>query len=184
MRLKALGVATAVALASALVFVSSASSSGYRSENIWLYADVIDEAEVVITADGRVPTGDEDTIPGDRFLSRDDLYVLGGTQEQPIPVGEPIGRNTIDCTAIEGSELAFRILCDGVIEMFGQGTIAWQAILVFSEASAGQPINVAITGGTGIFANVGGEALVHEDLEGEGGDAVYEIRLQRFNGSW
>ena len=182
--MKALGVAAAIALATTLLLVSSASSSGYRSETIWLYADVIDEAEVVITADGRVPTGEEDTIPGDRFLSRDDLYVLGGTQKQPAPVGEPVGRNTIDCTAIEATELSFRILCNGVIEKFGQGTIAWQAILVFSEASEGQPITVAITGGTGVFANVGGEALVYESSEDEGGDAVYEIRLQRFDGGW
>jgi hypothetical protein len=182
MRKKLLGIGVLAALASTLLLVSSATSSGHRSETIWLYADVVDEAEVVIPVDGRQLTGEEDTLPGDRFLSRDDLYVLGGTAQQPAPVGDPVGRNTIDCTAIEASETSFRLLCHGVIEKFGLGTISWQAILVFSAEAESQPITVAITGGTGVFANAGGEALVYDSEET--GDAVYEIRLQRFDGNW
>jgi hypothetical protein len=103
------------------------------------------------------------------------------------PVGSAVGRNDIDCTFVEVSEVDFfaRLLCHGVIDKFGTGTISWQAIITFSESTDGQPFSVAITGGTGIFANAGGEIIVHNvgaPTEEEFDDTLYEIRLLRFEG--
>ena len=43
MRWKALAIAAVFAAASTALLVTSASSSGHRSETIWLYADVVEK---------------------------------------------------------------------------------------------------------------------------------------------
>jgi hypothetical protein len=122
---------------------------------------------------------------GDRNISRDDLFVLGGTPDAPAPVGDVVGRNDIECTFVEVDDAlsSARLLCQGVIEKQGLGTLSWQAVLAFSEATSGEPFQVAITGGTGAFANAGGEIIVHEVpsmVNEEFADTVYEIRVLRF----
>ena len=172
-----------IAVVASLLVGGGASGSGFRSETIWLYADANEAADTYLPVSGEPPSEETPPSVGDRNISRDDLYVLGGTPDAPAPVGDLVGRNDIDCTFVEVDATVFsaRLLCPGVIEKFALGTITWQATIVFSEETSGQPFQVAITGGTGAFANAGGEIIVHEvPSEDELTDSVYEIRLLRF----
>jgi hypothetical protein len=185
MRWKVIALGFATAFVGSMVLAGTASSDGVGSETIWLFADANEDAEIFLPASGGPADDETPPVAGDRNISRDDLFLLGGTEDAPQPTGAPVGRNDIECTFVELSESDFsaRLLCHGVIEQFGLGTIAWQASLLFSQATEGQPFNVAITGGTGIYANAGGEIVVRTPAPSGGEDeldnTVYEIRLLR-----
>lgn len=150
-----------------------------KGTDLTLYAT--ESAFAFVTATGVVnPEEEQAPSPGDRFLSVDTIYADEDRSDA-------VGRNDIECTFIEvtgttETDLTVRVLCDGVLQLDGQGTLAWQGSTSFMAAA--EPvtdesvITVAITGGTGAFAAAGGEVEVFDTTtDPEAPISRYEVTL-------
>lgn len=100
-----------------------------------------------------VNVGDSAAGPGDYTVFRDDLLSEGKSQTK---VGDNFGI-CVDQFPPAGAQ------CEGVARLEGRGDITFQGLVPLDLA---RPFNIAVTGGTGDFRNVRGEAtveLVSED---------------------
>jgi hypothetical protein len=138
------------------------------SERIAVYAqpDVSSDGFLPADPNAEPPAEGEENIPkvGDEFLFTDTLYQLGGTPEAPVPVGDPIGVNSVRCLVsqvFEAEEDAASI-CNGLMTLDGRGDIAFQVRFRFSELADPGFLHAAITGGTGDFYDAGGQFEVRE----------------------
>jgi hypothetical protein len=152
-----------------------------------LYAT--ETAATFITAGGDVIAPDDETMPtaGARFLAVDTLYGDAARTDQ-------VGRNDIECTLTEvtgtsEADASASLLCNGVVTLDGQGTLAWQAAVTFAgmegEVDPSQPFaTVALTGGTGAFTRAGGEVVLFDESTSEDVSLTrYEVSLLRFRTS-
>lgn len=138
-----------------------------------------------ILATGEVFTDEEPDQPptaGARFVEVDTLY---SDAEHTAEVG----RNDISCVFTEttGSEGDFgaNVLCNGVVTIIGQGTLAWQGTTSFGPDSEESPetpfITVALTGGTGAFTAAGGQASIFDVTPRPAGEEEPEEVLSRYD---
>jgi hypothetical protein len=162
----------------------------------------IEDVSTTITREGDVLTDDaaEEMAPevGDRFIATDTVYADAERTDE-------VGRNHIQCVVsevagelpetepTEGEELPYfrlSILCSGVLDLFGQGTLSWSGVTTFTsedfeelteEEMLDKPfIVVAITGGTFDFVGASGEVAIFEEespVEDETWNR-YEVALQ------
>lgn len=108
--------------------------------------------------------------PGQRAIFARDLYMLGGTPENPQPVGDPVGRNSIICTLVSMIEAS----CEGRWDLDGLGVISGVAFLDRSLSEAERPA-APLTGGTGIFIGARGEIRTFSVPDSE--DQVWIIEI-------
>jgi hypothetical protein len=165
-----------------------------------LYA--IEDVSTTITREGDVLTGDaaEEMAPevGDRFIVTDTVYADAERTDE-------VGRNHIQCVVsevdgelpetepAEGEKLPYfrvSILCSGVLDLFGQGTLSWSGVTTFTsedfeelteEERLTEPfIVVAITGGTFDFVGASGEVAIFDEESPVEGEiwSRYEVTLQ------
>ena len=87
--------------------------------------------------------------------------------------GGQFGRDVINCHAITVAATAVDALCHGAI-ILDDGQIEFHGETTFSA-----PFTVAVTGGTGIYQNVGGQVTVERTLPNEVDD-VTTLRLVFF----
>ena len=88
---------------------------------------------------------------GDQFVFTDDLF----------RGGEKVGILGVVCSAVRITADAFSIQCVGTAEL-PKGQITVQGLITFSEATEGQPFELAITGGTGRYRTAHGVVTVEE----------------------
>jgi hypothetical protein len=92
--------------------------------------------------------GDQDAFnPGDRYVFRS---ILRDAQELRV------GQMFVDCTVQFAKEDA----CSHVYDLEGRGTITALGMIPVSQLKLGGTWQLAITGGTGEFENVGGSTTV------------------------
>jgi hypothetical protein len=134
-------------------------------------------AHLIPAVGGPPPASEEEWVPavGDVSILRDDLYALDPATNGPT--GDQLGTNTIHCTVVHADLEAFALdlLCRGVITL-PRGTMTWEGKVAFSD-EAERAFAVAITGGTGLYADAGGRAIINESDDEESGDTIYEVRL-------
>ena len=117
--------------------------------------------------------GDTGFGVGDRFTFADDLMrdgapygSLGGEctfmriEPDPLPEGEAPQSTTVNCV---------------VSAQLPDGQITVQGLVTFTEETAGDPFVLAITGGTGPYAEAQGEVQVTEVSET---DSLIQLRLE------
>jgi hypothetical protein len=117
--------------------------------------------------------GDTGFGVGDRFTFADDLArdgapygSLGGEctlmriEPSPLPEGQEPESVTANCV---------------VSAKLPDGQITVQGLVTFSGATAGEPFTLAITGGTGLYAEAQGEVQVTEVSET---DSLIQLRLE------
>ena len=150
-----LGVLVILVLAVVSLPAASASSSQARSSGdeddvqvIRLTSVTVDEADVDVGEPG-------DSL-GDYFVFTDDLF----------RDGEKVGILGVVCTAVRSEPEAFAIHCVGTAQL-PRGQITVQGLVTFSEATEGEPVRVAITGGTGRFRTAHGVLTIREVSETE-----------------
>jgi hypothetical protein len=88
---------------------------------------------------------------GDQFVFTDDLF----------RGGEKVGILGVVCTAVRAEADAFSIQCVGTAEL-PKGQITVHGLITFSEATEGEPFEIAITGGTGKYRTAHGVVTVTE----------------------
>lgn len=181
MRTRTLAAGVAVALVvttGAAALASDGKGRSGKSTDVTLYAT--ETSSTYITATGQVdPPEAALPAPGDRFVSVDTLYA-------DVARTETVGRNDISCTFTEVSgtteaDVRLSLLCDGVVTLDGQGSLAWQgAALLGAEVDPSSPfITVALTGGTGAFTRAGGEVDVFDESTTETESLTrYELDLR------
>ncbi len=155
----------AVVLALGGVTLASASSDERASDGdakvIKLFAVTVQQADLDLPPEGE--------SLGDRFVFSDDLYREKG--------GEQVGTNVGECTFLrrDTDARSVSIQCLATFSLDGKGQITVQGLITFVETqTTPEPLTVAVTGGTGDFAGVGGELTVEEVSETE---ANVTIRL-------
>lgn len=150
-----------LAVALALGGVSIASAGDERDDDhkkvkiIELTSTTVQEADLDL--------GDEGFGVGDRFVFGDDVFkdgeqvgVLGGEctfvriEPDPLPAGQEPESATANCV---------------VSAQLPRGQLTVQGLITFSEATAGQPFTLAVTGGTGAYRTAHGEAEITETSE-------------------
>jgi hypothetical protein len=148
-------VAAALLAGSAVVAVASSTDNPGHGTTVSFYA----QATRTVTAPP--PVGEWDSVAWD-------LYELGGTDQAPSPVGEPIGRAAGACfrlTEVDGS-------CIGWYDLAGRGMLT-VALRVGADP-------VVVTGGTGEFVGAGG-ILNEPRVPGTANDRVVTVQLTGFN---
>lgn len=106
--------------------------------------------------------------PGQQNIVGSDIYLLGGTEEQPAPDGDPIGRRIGVCTVVTSSEA----VCVGVLDLDGRGTISAQLEVLIPGGNQG----IAITGGTAEFAGAAG-TIAERPVTGQPNDRILDIEI-------
>lgn len=106
--------------------------------------------------------------PGERNLLGSDLYQLGGSEAEPAPSGDVIGRRVGACTVVTTHEA----LCDGLFDLGDRGTMSAQLEVLLPGGNQG----IAITGGTGEFAGASG-SVVESQVPGHPNDRVLNIHI-------
>jgi hypothetical protein len=101
--------------------------------------------------------------PGDQVMETEAL----------LRNGVQFGRDAINCVAITVTATAVDALCHGAI-VLDDGQIEFQGETTFST-----PFTIGVTGGTGIYQNVGGQLTVERTLPNEVDD-VTTLRLVFF----
>jgi hypothetical protein len=99
-----------------------------------------------------VDLGDPGPGPGDQFLFAGDLFDHAG--------GTNIGHAAGQCTTLSGDETGGDAVCQGTFVLAG-GQLAIQGLADTAALfGTGTPGDVAIVGGTGIYANARGDGTV------------------------
>lgn len=135
-------VALVVVTALALQVPSFASSSRTPGRWVLRFLDVREQVEFLDVAPAA--TSEFDPSPGDTFFFSSVLRNAAGASD--------VGRFESKCTALIGT--VFK--CAGTL-LLTRGTIELAATVDFA---VGDPIVAAVTGGTGRFFSVGGEAVI------------------------
>jgi hypothetical protein len=149
-----LGVAIAVVLAAAGITVAAASSSQAESskrhaQTIQLVAKQTGSTLLVLAAPGHGPVGNQ-------FLSTDDLYRQG----------RKVGDDATVCQFVADlGQAGGRFQCLATLAL-PEGQLTAQGLVTLTEAG-GQPVTLAITGGTGAYRTAHGQARVVQVSETE-----------------
>jgi hypothetical protein len=149
-----LGVAIALLLAAAGVTVTAAASSSadpssYRVQTIHLVAKETQDVLLVLAAPGHGPVGNQ-------FLSTDDLYRQG----------RKVGHDAVVCQFMADlGQAGGRFQCLATLSL-PEGQLTTQGLIQLTEAG-GQPVTLAITGGTGAYRTAHGQARVVQVSETE-----------------
>jgi hypothetical protein len=106
------------------------------------------------TKDRYVDVGKKGFGPGDQFV-----FVESRTDESD---GSVVGKARIQCTAHIGPWA----ICVGTFDITGRGEIVGQGMVPFGDEDV-ESFDVPVTGGTGDFANIRGEAHIEPISEGE-----------------
>jgi len=148
-----------VALVITLLCSFSAQAAGLNGNHFSVYAQTVDAA---------FPPNFPPLI-GEQIVFARDVYQADlSDPANPVPVGDVIGSNITVCIAAPPAGIS----CSGSLTLFGRGSLMLQAPFVFEN-----PTNVAVTGGTGDFAGVGGTA---SGLElNLAADQLFEFSLSR-----
>lgn len=93
---------------------------------------------------------------GDQFVFTDDLF----------RGGEKVGILGVVCTGVRSEPDSSSIQCVGTAEL-PKGQITVQGLITFSEATEGEPFEIAITGGTGKYRTAHGVVTIREVSETE-----------------
>jgi hypothetical protein len=72
--------------------------------------------------------------------------------------GKRVDRSVLNCVAITVTASGFDVLCHGAL-VFKNGQVEIQG-----ETDFNTPFTVAVTGGTGVYQNVGGQLTVERTL--------------------
>lgn len=138
----------------------AAGKGGHRAKWItvtdtWVL-DAVSEAEVFVAPDGSTtPPVGQVPPPGSMFFFRDEIFAAAdlGTAK-----GARLGTSFGNCTV--GTAGA---LCEVHVSITDRGTIEAKFAFAFTDVAVpGVPLPTAITGGTGEFAGISGEALVYD----------------------
>jgi hypothetical protein len=149
-----LGVAIVLVLAAAGVSVAAASSSSadaskHRPQTINLVAKQTGSTLLVLAEPGHGPVGNQ-------FLGTDDLYRNG----------RKVGDDATVCQFMADlGQAGGRFQCVVTLSL-PEGQLTAQGLATLTE-SGGQPVTVAITGGTGAYRTAHGQARVVQVSETE-----------------
>jgi hypothetical protein len=88
--------------------------------------------------------------------------------------GKQVDRSVLNCVDITVTTSGFDVLCHGAL-IFTDGQVEFQG-----ETNFETPFTVAVTGGTGVYQNVGGQFTVERTLPDTTTD-VETLRLVFFN---
>jgi hypothetical protein len=111
--------------------------------------------------------------PGDAFASTSSLYKWAGTKR-----GARVGRDTVVCTFLKvtATEQTFSADAHCTAGIFlPAGTILIEAFLHFTDGPG--RFEVAVTGGTGAYANARGFVRIRDLGTGESGHSNLEFHL-------
>jgi hypothetical protein len=158
------------------------SDSHGRAEVLRFYGHANLDAEVYVRANGTPPptSANESPTAGDVTILQDDLFALDPRANKPK--GAQLGTHHLECTftRVDGqpfTNVSADVLCHGLLSL-PQGTITVQAF----ESFVGPDNHVlafAITGGTGAYADAGGEGTARALPPSTAQDAaIYDIHLQ------
>ena len=100
--------------------------------------------------------------PGDRYLFRSILRDAGEA---------PVGQMFVDCTV----QFAKEDSCSHVYDLEGRGTITALGMIPVSQLKPGGTWQLAITGGTGEFEDVGGSTTVQ--IVDDSGNSQHSLHL-------
>lgn len=106
--------------------------------------------------------------PGDQFFFRDDVFASDAQGTK----GELVGSAFVQCTFGVLSSLQ----CHGAVTIDGAGQIQIAASFTDPSVPETQPFDIAIVGGTGEFADAGGDATLTETQDGVT-ETHWEVRL-------
>jgi Allene oxide cyclase barrel like domain len=149
-----LGVAIVLVLVAAGVTVAAASSksadaSKHRVQTIQLVAKQTQDVLLVLAAPGHGPVGNQ-------FLTTDDLYRQG----------HKVGHDASICQFMADlGQAGGRFQCVATLSL-PEGQLTTQGLITLTE-TGGQPVTLAITGGTGAYRTAHGQAQVVQVSETE-----------------
>lgn len=125
-------------------------------EHITVIARTVSERDVDVAPMGRPNAGDY-------FIFTDKL----------MKAGERVGRDTGRCDVIRVTKSSFTMQCTVTVVLTGRGQLVVQGTLKFKRGNNADPV-LAVTGGTGDFAEASGEFVL---VEGRKGPTRYQIHL-------
>lgn len=149
-----LGVAIVLVLAAAGVTVAAASSSSadaskHRAQTIQLVAKQTNSTLLVLAEPGHGPVGNQ-------FLGTDDLYRQG----------RKVGDDATVCQFMADlGQAGGRFQCVATLSL-PEGQLTAQGLVTLTE-TGGQPVTLAITGGTGAYRTAHGQARIVQVSETE-----------------
>lgn len=109
---------------------------------------------------------------GDLFLADRQVFAADTSVNPPVPVGDPIGKNLVQCRVVLAPPMAGPdVLCSGSVSIDGRGILSLSSVIVDITVPIGSGI---IAGGTGDFVGVAG---AFEATAQPNGDQVYRVRL-------
>lgn len=115
------------------------------------------------------PDDEEFGQPGDRFFFREDVFASDAQGTK----GAPVGSAFVQCTF----GVLTSLQCQGAVDIDGKGQIHIAATLVDVAQTESGPFHIAIVGGTGEFADAGGDATLTETTADDAAVTHWEIRL-------
>jgi hypothetical protein len=120
------------------------------------------------------PPGEEEMPqPGDRFFFRDDVFASDAQGTK----GALVGSALVQCTfGVVGS-----LQCQGAVTIDGEGQIHIAATFADASVPGTEPFDIAIVGGTGEFADVGGDATLTETDSEDATVTHWEVHLLRLD---
>ena len=153
--LAVLGVTTAaMSIASASATPTSTASNSVRVLHLISHQTSLQVIDI----------GAKGTSPGDQVIETTVDFANG----------KQVDHSVLNCVAITVSTSAFDVLCHGAL-IFKDGQVEFQG-----ETNFQTPFTVAVTGGTGVYQNVGGQLTVERTLPGTTTD-VETVRLVFFD---
>ena len=144
-----LGVCAILALVLASLPAASASSSAPASSADDDRVEVI-RVTAVTVQETFLDLGDPGDSLGDQVVDTHDLF----------RAGEKVGSDGAQCTVVRlEPEVSITFQCVGTASL-PRGQITFQGLVTFSAETEGEPVRLAITGGTGRFREAGGVLIV------------------------
>ena len=140
----------------AALALPSPASAHLDGEHITVIARTVTERDVDVAPTGRPNAGDY-------FIFTDKL----------MKAGEKVGRDTGRCDVIRVTKKSFSMQCSVTLVLTGRGQMTVQGTLRFKRGKNPDPV-LAVTGGTGDFADASGEFVL---VEGRKGPTRYQIHL-------
>jgi hypothetical protein len=119
---------------------------------------------------GQLAGGFEAPQPGDRLFIAEDLFASDASAAK----GDLIGHTLIECVF----GLAESLQCDGTAFITGRGQLHLTATVPTTDEPAS--FDIAIVGGTGDFADAGGDATLTDQGSEDTSPTLYEVRVKHF----
>ena len=113
-----------------------------------------DQFQVTLRSDG-----DHYEDQGRKGPSMGDYFVF---REKVFHRGNRVGRDNGRCDVTRAGPGRFALHCTVTVSLRGRGQIAMQGLLAFRRGQPGNSLNLAITGGTGIYSHASGTAALVE----------------------